>query len=230
MNWVSQAMGQVNWIYSVYFIDNNTGWTAGRLGNIYKTTDCGVSWISQSSSTNNALHSVYFINKDSGWIAGENSTILHTTDGGSNWLNQVNSSNSHLLSVHFIDYDNGWVAGYNGTVLHTTNGGITSIDDNNQMNPIEFILSQNYPNPFNPVTKIKYSIPSATLRQAQSDIKITLKVYDVLGKEIATLVNEAKPAGTYEVEFDASDLTSGIYFYQLKAGDFVETKKMVLLR
>ena len=98
----------------------------------------------------------------------------------------------------------------------------------------EFVLSQNYPNPFNPVNKNKIHIPSVTLRQAQSDIMVTLKVYDVLGNEIATLVNEEKQPGTYEVEFNTSTIkhlpSSGIYFYQLKAGNFVETKKMILLK
>jgi hypothetical protein len=96
--------------------------------------------------------------------------------------------------------------------------------------PTEFSLSQNYPNPFNPSTKIKYTIPSVTLRQAQSDRLVTLKVYDVLGNEVATLVNEAKSAGEYEVDFDGSALPSGIYFYQLAAGNFLQTKKMILLK
>jgi photosystem II stability/assembly factor-like uncharacterized protein len=88
--------------------------------------------------------------------------------------------------------------------------------------PVEFYLEQNYPNPFNPVTTIKYQIPESE--------KVTLNVYDVLGNEIARLVNEEKPAGSYEVEFDASGLTSGIYFYQLRTGNFVETKKMILMK
>jgi peptidoglycan/xylan/chitin deacetylase (PgdA/CDA1 family) len=112
----------------------------------------------------------------------------------------------------------------------------------------DFKLEQNYPNPFNPTTKIKYSIPSVilssskddkggvTLRRAQSDNKVTLKVYDVLGNEIATLVDEQKEAGYYEVEFStgsfgtATQLASGIYFYRLQAGNFIQTKKMILLR
>jgi len=95
--------------------------------------------------------------------------------------------------------------------------------------PSVFSLSQNYPNPFNPGTVIKFQISKESF--------ITLKVYDVLGKEVAALVNEEKPAGSYEVEFDASKLVSGIYFYKLQAlptgrqaGSFVETKKMVLLK
>jgi hypothetical protein len=87
---------------------------------------------------------------------------------------------------------------------------------------LEYDLSQNYPNPFNPSTTIKYQIPEIYF--------VTIKVYDVLGNEIATLVNEEKPAGEYEVEFNGTGLSSGIYFYQLQAGSFVETKKMVLMR
>ncbi len=96
----------------------------------------------------------------------------------------------------------------------------TVVNDENKIFKFEF--SQNYPNPFNPNTTIKYTIPSAGL--------ITIKVFDVLGKEVATLVNAEKPARNYEIEFNAANLTSGIYFYQLKAGSFVETKKMILLR
>lgn len=102
--------------------------------------------------------------------------------------------------------------------------------------PTEFKLEQNYPNPFNPSTKIKYIIPtppsSSPLVKGRNEVGfITLKVYDILGNEIATLVNEEKSPGSYEVEFSAkSGLVSGIYFYRLRAGNFVETKKMILLR
>ena len=88
--------------------------------------------------------------------------------------------------------------------------------------PLEFALDQNYPNPFNPTTKISWQSPIAGHQ--------TLIVYDVLGEEVATLVDEYKPAGKYEIEFNASSLPSGIYFYQLRAGDFIQIKKMTLLR
>ena len=88
--------------------------------------------------------------------------------------------------------------------------------------PSVFSLSQNYPNPFNPTTKISYQLPSNNF--------VTLKVYDVLGNEVAALVNEQQPAGKYEVQFDASGLGSGIYFYKLNAGSLVETRKMVLMK
>jgi len=85
-----------------------------------------------------------------------------------------------------------------------------------------FLLEQNYPNPFNPRTSIQYAINSRQF--------VSLKVYDVLGSEIATLVNEEKPAGEYEVEFDGTELPSGVYFYKLQSGMFSETKKMIFLK
>lgn len=110
-------------------------------------------------------------------------------------------------------------------------GTATDVADEKQT-PTEFSLAQNYPNPFNPSTKIRYSIPDVGSGLAQT----VLKVYDILGNEVATLVNEEKPAGVYEVEFstgsfgNARNLSSGIYFYKLTAGSFTETKKMILLR
>jgi len=111
---------------------------------------------------------------------------------------------------------------YDGAA-YVYNGFLTGINEDAGFNiPRNFILEQNYPNPFNPTTTIKYQLPELGF--------VTLKVYDVLGNAVATLVNKEKPAGEFEVEFDGKGLTSGVYFYQLKAGSVIETKKMVLLR
>ena len=88
--------------------------------------------------------------------------------------------------------------------------------------PNDFMLSQNYPNPFNPVSKIKYRIPHRSM--------VKLQVFDILGNEISTLVNTEQTAGSYEVEFNGSNLASGIYFYRLNAGEFTSVKKMLLLK
>ena len=89
------------------------------------------------------------------------------------------------------------------------------------------ILFQNYPNPFNPTTKIRYTIPSVGTSLMKF---VQLKVYDVLGNEVATLVNEEKPAGSYELTWNAGNLSSDIYFYRIQTRNFIETKKMLLLR
>jgi uncharacterized Ntn-hydrolase superfamily protein len=99
-----------------------------------------------------------------------------------------------------------------------------------QISPDRFILYQNSPNPFNPSTIIKYTIPNVIASETKQSQFVTLKVYDVLGNEVATLVNEVKSPGTYEVEFNATELSSGTYFYKLQSSGFIETKKMILLK
>jgi hypothetical protein len=98
---------------------------------------------------------------------------------------------------------------------------VTSVD-NNQFTPGKFSMEQNYPNPFNPSTTIKYQIPVAS--------NVSIKIYDILGSEVATLIDEFKAAGVYEVNFDASKLSSGVYLYKIQAGSFVQTKKMILMK
>jgi uncharacterized Ntn-hydrolase superfamily protein len=102
--------------------------------------------------------------------------------------------------------------------------------DESPVSPNSFYLYQNSPNPFNPSTIIKFTIPSIIANESKQSQFVTLKVYDVLSGEVATLVSEEKSAGTYEVEFNANNLPSGVYFYKLKAGILVETKKMILIK
>ena len=99
---------------------------------------------------------------------------------------------------------------------------VTDVEDITQTLPTEYSIEQNYPNPFNPATKINFSIPNEGL--------VTLNVYNSLGQQVATLVNESKPAGTYQVDFDGAYLSSGIYFYKITSGSFTQTKKMILMK
>jgi plastocyanin len=108
--------------------------------------------------------------------------------------------------------------GMTGTIIVQNPAGV----GDEEMLADQFELEQNYPNPFNPSTRINYSVPSASF--------VRLKAYDILGNEVAILVNEEKPAGEYQLEFDASELTGGVYFYQLTSNSFVETKKMILMK
>ena len=95
-------------------------------------------------------------------------------------------------------------------------------DEDNKLIPDNYSLSQNHPNPFNPTTKIKYGLPEAGL--------VTIRVYDVLGNEVAILVNDRMEEGRYEVTLDASSLSSGVYIYHMRVNDFIDAKKMILLR
>jgi hypothetical protein len=109
-----------------------------------------------------------------------------------------------------------------GKTVQITNSSVNIIEVSSTMKPTAYELSQNYPNPFNPTTVINFQIPQAGL--------VSLKVYDAIGTEAATLVNEQKEAGSYSVTFDASRLHSGVYFYTLRSGDFTATKKLLLVK
>jgi len=159
---------------------------------------------------------------NTGWACGWEGRIVKTTNGGVDWDFSYSGTPNALLGLFVVDNENVWTVGSLGTILKLDAGPSGIVEDNNTSLPLNFKLLQNYPNPFNPGTSIQYAVSSRQF--------VSLKVYDVLGNEVATLVNDKKPAGSYTVEFNGTGLPSGIYFYQLRAGDFVETKKMVLLR
>lgn len=98
----------------------------------------------------------------------------------------------------------------------------TGMGNNTSLIPNKYELGQNYPNPFNPTTKINFAIPKQGL--------VTMKIYDVLGREVRTLVNEVKQAGNYTVDFNASEFASGVYFYKIQAGEFMDIKRMILVK
>jgi len=138
----------------------------------------------------------------------------------SNWATKVFAMPVGTNKVRFATKSG---FGNNLYIDRVTSGILTGIEGNAiTLTPDKFELSQNYPNPFNPVTKISFSIPKQSL--------VSLKVYDMLGKEVAKLVNEVKTAGVYNVNFDASSLSSGVYFYKIEAGNFSEIKKMMLIK
>jgi hypothetical protein len=144
-----------------------------------------------------------------------------STDGGLRWKKTFTGS-QRTSSMYFVNNNTGWAFGVYGTILKTTNGGSVFVNNNSLVVPEGYELFQNYPNPFNPSTTIEYSI--------SKESRVSIIVYDITGREIETLVNEVKRAGYYTVQFNASRLSSGIYFYRITSGDFVQTKKMVLIK
>jgi hypothetical protein len=129
-----------------------------------------------------------------------------TSSAGFSFSGETQNESSEIMSGFLIDY----------------NMIITGIEDNQSILPSVYRLNQNYPNPFNPSTIINYQIPEQGF--------VTIKVYDILGKEIKTLVNENKPVGSYNIRFNASDLSSGIYIYQIRVNNFVQSRKMMLMK
>ncbi|MCH8034271.1 MAG: T9SS type A sorting domain-containing protein [Bacteroidetes bacterium] len=163
---------------------------------------------------------------------GLNMDIELSSDSGATWSYIVKDLwiyqiNSYEWQVPFINSENCLIRIGDFPCKYDISDSVFTITypvstETEERLPTEFSLEQNYPNPFNPSTSIQYEVSKRQF--------VTLKVYDVLGKEIVTLVNEEKPAGNYEFEFDGSALTSGIYFYQLKTDTYIETRKMVLLK
>ena len=125
-SWVQQNSGTGQDLFSIYFIDNSTGWAVGTVGvnaTILKTTNAGSTWTAQNSGIVNDLLSVFFIDNMTGWAVGISGSILKTTDGGTNWVQQTSGTNEDLLDLYFLDANNGWIVGTAGTVLKTTDGG-----------------------------------------------------------------------------------------------------------
>lgn len=144
------------------------------------------------------------------------STVADTTAKLSAPLEDTTTYYWHVAAI-----DTGRAGAYSAAASYTTGTGIDAVSKHGGI-PKEFTLYQNYPNPFNPTTVINYQLPVNSL--------VTLKVYDVLGRDVATLVNEQKSAGSYHVTFDAHSLPSGVYFYRLKAGSYSQTRKLLLLK
>jgi len=199
-------------------------------GAISKSTDNGNTWVTSIFDLPlNALSIPQTDSLSKGYAVGDSGTIFKSYNLGESWYQQQSGTNGRLNDVHvFWWYTDTLIAvGDNGTILITTNGGepVSEISSDDTK-PTYFSLAQNYPNPFNPSTKISWQSPVGSWQ--------TLKVYDLLGREVATLVNEYKPAGEYEVEFSPESSiknpASGIYFYTLKAGEFIQTKKMMILK
>jgi photosystem II stability/assembly factor-like uncharacterized protein len=212
-------------IRSIDFINSQTGWVTYGYGKIYKTEDWGYSWINHYSSTGAVFEELCFVDSLTAWAVGEAGTVMKTTNGGKNWGHQSINTTLSLTGVHSSDGKTAWITGYGNRIFKTTNGGgITSVEQSAPGIPEEYDLSQNYPNPFNPSTVVNYSLPKGGL--------VTMKLYDIRGSEVATILNEYKESGNHSlvIETIKYGLSSGVYFYRLTSGNTTITKKMVLLR
>jgi len=174
---------------------------------------------------------------DVGWICNQNRDVRATGSVGPFKLGK--DQDIEVLIGYEIDRSTTPLGGI--TAVRSVSDAVQTFYEDNFGYPIvsvedeqpvasSFMLEQNYPNPFNPSTKIKFTIPNVETRHASSLQMVTLKVYDVIGNEVATLVNEELSPGGYEVEFSAASLSSGVYFYKLQTGEFVSLRKMVLLK
>jgi len=221
----------VNWFkfdslkaYSLYFLDNTTGYMTADYTAVYKSTNSGTNWTKIFNGWINGFYSrsLIFTNANTGYMCGNSSSVFKTTNGGYNWTEQLINTSSSWFSSSFINDSTGYVSGYNGRIFKTTNGGSVFVSNISFEIPTSFSLGQNYPNPFNPSTMIKFEIPKS------SNVKVS--VFDITGKEIEVLVNEKLNAGTYQTEWNGMSYSSGVYFYRMVTDNFTETKRMILIK
>ena len=243
---------------SVYFLDSLNGYVSGMEGAILNTKDGGITWTQQYIGVDgDQLRKIMFVNDNTGWASGLRGYMLYTNNAGEHWEVLPLPVSKKVMDMFFLDENHGWAVTSAGGgsgggkgdkgdeessgdstgtpseygYLLKYDASLTAIEEDiiNENIPNNFSLEQNFPNPFNPTTTIKYTIPMLETLHATSQ-PVQLKIYDILGKEITTLVNKKQSAGNYTVSFDASNLPSGVYIYQLQTGSFSAAKKMVLLK
>ncbi len=226
--------------YDLVFTNEGTGFIVGVGGDLWASPmilwkePLDTSWTMVPSGVPGAgaLYAVSAPSAEVIFACGAMGMIVKSTDGGSTW--SLNSSPvtplpvPTLRAISFIDEKHGFAVGDAGTILYTSNGGLTGIHEQHPPIARDFVLEQNYPNPFNPSTTISYGLSAASC--------VTLKVFDIVGREVATLVDgEMRSAGRHMVRWDGTTLTgrqvaSGVYFYQLTTGTGTQIKRAVVLR
>ncbi|KAA0223566.1 T9SS C-terminal target domain-containing protein [candidate division KSB1 bacterium] len=232
-NWNSQFIDSNLRMYSFHFATASMGWAVGEYSgrkNIFKTLDGGASWSPSINAPIAHYYFVHFVNENTGWAVGGyriegrlKSSIIKTIDGGGIWIEQKGPTMNEIFSIYFINENTGWAVG--DGIFKTTTGGVVSVDEKEESGnnvPRQIMLFQNYPNPFNSSTIFHYKLP-------KSDF-VSLRVYDLLGRLVNTLVEKWLPEGDYKISWSANNLPSGLYFFRLRVGEFSETKKAILLR
>ena len=258
MNWTRQNFINVAYFKDIFFVNVSTGFSAGGSqgdlvmndtiphGVIYKTTNSGSNWFRLPVQIDSTFYYAINLTGSTGIAVGGKFSISdtkifisRTTNYGISWSHYLGSDDNFLVSLSMPDLNIWFVCGGIGDKLiyKTTTGGAIGIKTISNQVPDEFALYQNYPNPFNPVTKIKFALPALPLRQAGlppspqgEGLGVRVIIYDILGREITTLVNEQLQPGTYEVEFDGTNYSSGVYFYTLITEYFNQTKRMMLIK
>ena len=227
---VTALPNEIKDVFMLVFYDEYLGILVqdNNLGDdlLYRTTDGGLSWKELPILTNTGHHDIEFLlgNPSKIWFT-DYDHLFYSSDTGNTWQ-EVNIIDGILeaRNIEFLNDSIGFNLCDNGKFFATENNGgiVTSVESIDQNIGADYKLYQNYPNPFNPITTIKYSIPEQS--------NVTLKIFDITGSEVITLVNTEQSHGNYEVEFDASKNSSGIYFYRLTADNYVNVKKMILMK
>jgi hypothetical protein len=218
-SWTLQTSPAADDLHDVQFLTDMVGFAGGSGSTLIYTDNSGTTWTSRNTGIAVGINGIFFLDENTGWVVGDNGIIYKTTNGGVNWALEQSNTNQILNEIYFVDANTGWTVGDAGTILHFS--APTGIE-NNEDAVNSYRLQQNYPNPFNPTTTIEFELPASQF--------VTLTVYNILGSEVTTLLNGPMSAGKHKLSFDANDLPSGFYLYELRAGDFKEIRRMTLLK
>jgi len=229
-----------NGFFDLYFVNKDTGWICGGnldSRNIYKTTNAGLNWTFQDNPVAHyyypQIDGIIFISPDTGWASSYVGLIIVTTNGGTTWL--VDDATNEW-SVYFTKYQSTkvWLGAFPGYIFYNVVNTPIGIANHNWNTVESFKLYQNYPNPFNPATKIKFSISDGYQAGA---LFVKLTIFDVLGRQVAVLLNQELKPGTYELNWDGTNYPSSVYFCELRTSnssnseeDFIQIIKLVLLK
>jgi hypothetical protein len=228
-------------LVGIDFIDTSTGFAVGNNSTynspfIMSTTNGGTEWETKQLIGAGVAWDIGFLDKNNGWFISSAGRIWKTTDGGATWNLQNVDVSARLEKIIILRKEKiGYIFG-NNLLFCADLSDIDNIDQNELETPKEFSLFQNYPNPFNPTTTIEFQIPPSPFSgKGERGGFVSLKVYDLLGREIKTLVNEQKSPGIYNTEWNASNFLSGVYFYRLNVHShgeqiFSQVKKMLLMK
>ncbi|MBI4534681.1 MAG: T9SS type A sorting domain-containing protein [Ignavibacteriae bacterium] len=214
-------------VSDIQFADQNVGWAVGWYGFVARSTDGGANWTYQDiGTTEDHIFSIHVVSPNESWMTGREADVLtmrgvvyHTTNGGTTWTREVTSPNPYWGYAITGSGASVWTAGYEGRI-HRKQQQTGIGRELNQTLATAFRLEQNFPNPFNPTTAIRYELAKAGF--------VSLKVYDILGREVAVLVGENQTPGTHRVSWNAAGLSSGGYFYRLSASGVSIAKRMIL--
>jgi photosystem II stability/assembly factor-like uncharacterized protein len=223
--------------YALAFRDSLVGVAGHDNGFVVRSADGGLSWSGISFPSTATVTALAFAPQQPMAWASTATELLRSSDNGVSWTTQIMSPISGgITHLAFADSSSGWAVTNNGEVLHYS-PLVLGVGTSPRLIPGGYSLAQNYPNPFNPATVISYQLPALSGVEGSAVSDVRLVVYDLLGREVAVLVDEREPAGTYEVRFDVqsvdgrgSGLASGVYIYRLTAGSCALSRKMVLLK
>jgi photosystem II stability/assembly factor-like uncharacterized protein len=222
VSWFNSNTGLTDTIVTeIIYVTSEIIFAGTNSEGAFRSTDAGITWVRQNSGLSSGWVGAMALWKNI-LIANVQGDAFITDDYGDNWFSwDEGLLNTHIFSFSIGD-SNVYAATSAGVWKRPLKEMITNVESTLYQLPSNYSLNQNYPNPFNPTSTIRYSI--------NERVKVSLKIFDILGREISTLVNDEKAAGRYEVVFNANGLASGIYFYRLQAGSYVETKKMILMK